>query len=223
MIAAGCAMFISLFLGAVVLTIFELNSLPFIIAMVVVYMLKDRIKENIKGISLKAVGLYFPDQRIDIVDGFYEEKIGESKEKMFFLEEEKIPPEIIKIRHSSRLRSIEEEGKPEDCLVLKKKIILLKNKIDFLHTRRKDISDVSRFNIQNFLRYADDPIEKILTWNRNSQQIEPISVEKVYHINVVLKLTTFQGKKGINVNYKKYRIIIDQKGIKRVLEPEYLF
>ncbi|MFX1381765.1 MAG: hypothetical protein ACFFBP_04910, partial [Promethearchaeota archaeon] len=131
-IAAGFAMFISLFLGFLVLVIFELNSLPFIIAMVVVYMLKDRIKDNIKGISQKAVGFVFPDQRNDIVDGFFGEKIGESKEKVNFIEPEKIPSEIIKIRQSSKIRSIEEEGKPEDCLLFRKEIVLFREKIDSL-------------------------------------------------------------------------------------------
>ncbi|MFX1385255.1 MAG: hypothetical protein ACFFBP_22805, partial [Promethearchaeota archaeon] len=113
-----------------------------------------------------------------------------------------------------------EEGKPEDCLLFRKEIVLFREKIDSLHTRRKDISDVTRFNIQNFLRYADDPFEKIFAWNANNHQIKSINIAKVYHLNVIMKLITFQGKKGINVYFKKYRIIIDQQGIKRVVEPD---
>ncbi|MFX1236873.1 MAG: hypothetical protein ACFE8P_04035, partial [Promethearchaeota archaeon] len=140
-VAAGFAMFISLFLGFLFLAHFEENSFPFIISAVIIYMFKDRVKDAIKGMSQKAAGFFFPDRRIDIIDGFYKEKIGESKEKIIFMENDKIPSEISIIRHSSAKDTIESEGKPEECILFRKKIELYKNKIDKLHTRRKDISD----------------------------------------------------------------------------------
>ncbi|MFW9973184.1 MAG: hypothetical protein ACFFDF_23575, partial [Candidatus Odinarchaeota archaeon] len=72
-VAAGIAMFFSLFFGFLILSYFAMYSIPFIIATGVIYMLKDRIKENIRSMSQKAVGSIFPDQRIDIVDGFNKE------------------------------------------------------------------------------------------------------------------------------------------------------
>jgi len=220
-IAAGLAIFISLFLGFLILTNFEVNSFPFIIGTVVIYILKDRIKDIIKGYSQKAASFLFPDQRIDIMDGFYEEKIGESIEKFYFIEKDKIPPEIFKIRQSSNIHSIEIEGKPEECIIFRKKIILFRKKIDEIHTRRKDISNITRFNIQNFLRYTDDSSKKVLTWNNKIHQLNPIDVSKVYHMNIVMKLTTFHEKYETNMYYKKYRIILNQQGIKQVIEPEF--
>lgn len=220
-IAAGFAIFISLFLGFLILTNFEVNSIPFIIGTVVIYILKDRIKDIIKGYSQKAASFLFPDQRIDIKDGFYGEKIGESIEQVYFVKKEKIPPEVYKLRQSSNIHSIEFEGKPEECIIFRKKIILFKKKIDVLHTRRKDISNISRFNIQNFLRYTDDSSKKVLTWNNKIHQLNPIDVSKVYHINIVMRLTTFHEKHEANTYFKKYRIIINQQGIKRVIEPEF--
>ena len=222
-VAAGFAIFISLFLGFLILTNFEVNSLPFILGTVVIYVLKDRIKDIIKGYSQKAASFLFPDQRIDIIDGFYEEKIGESMEKVYFIDKEKIPPEIFKIRQSSNIYSIEIEGKPEECIIFRKKIVLFKKKIDELHTRRKDISNITRFNIKNFLRYTDDSSKNVLSWNNKTHQLSPIDVSKVYHMNIVMKLTTFHEKNEINTYYKKYRIIINQQGIKKVIEPEFSF
>ena len=54
-VAAGVAMFFSLFFGFLILSFFAMYSIPFIIAIVVIYMLKDRIKDNIRGVSQKAV------------------------------------------------------------------------------------------------------------------------------------------------------------------------
>jgi len=221
-VAAGVAMFFSLFFGFLILSFFAMYSIPFIIATVVIYMLKDRIKDNIRGISQKAVGSLFPDQRIDIVDGFNKEKIGKSKEIVNFKSKDKIPPEILRIRRSSNISSIEERGKPEEVIVYEKKITLFNKKIKQFHTRRQDISDVIRFNVRGFLRYADDPIQFLSKWNINKKKIENINVSKVYHLNLILKLTSFKGKKVKKIHFKKFRVIIDQKGIKRVLEPEFV-
>ncbi|MFX1378316.1 MAG: hypothetical protein ACFFA4_04415 [Promethearchaeota archaeon] len=221
-VAAGIAMFFSLFFGFLILSFFTMYSIPFIIATVVIYMLKDRIKDNIRGVSQRAVGSIFPDQRIDIVDGFNKEKIGESKEIVNFKKKEKIPQEILRIRKSSNINSIEESGKPEQVILYEKKITLFNKKIKQFHIRRNDISDVIRFNVRGFLRYADDPIQIISKWNIDKKKIEDIPVSKVYHLNLVLKLTSFKGKKINKTDYKKYRVIIDQKGIKRVLEPEFV-
>ncbi len=220
-VAAAVAMFFSLFFGYLILSLFPMYSIPFIIATVVIYMLKDRIKENIRGVSQKAVGSMFPDQRIDIIDGFYKEKIGKSIEIVSFKNIDKIAPEILGIRKSSNISSIEEGGKPEDVILYEKKITLFNKKINHFHTRRKDISDVIRFNVRGFLRYADDPIQFISKWNVDKKKIENIPVSKVYHLNLVLKLTSFKEKKVNKIHYKKFRVIIDQKGIKSVLEPEF--
>ena len=220
-VAAGIAMFFSLFFGFLILSFFPLYSIPFIIGSVVIYMLKDRIKDNIRGFSKKAVGSLFPDQRIDIVDGFNKEKIGKSKEIVNFKSKDKIPQEILRIRRASNISSIEERGKPEEVIVYEKKITLFNKKIKQFHTRRKDISDVIRFNIRDFLRYADDPIQFFSKWNVDKNKIENIPVSKVYHFNLVLKLISFKGKKIKQIRFKKFRVIIDQKGIKRVLEPEF--
>jgi len=220
-ITAGFAMFLSLLLGLILLLFFNVNDIPFILGIVVIYMLKDRVKDIFRNSSQKALGLYFPDARTDIIDVFFKEKIGVSKEKVIFLNWEKIPIEILKIRESSNISPIEKEGKPEVCILHTKKIKLFRQKIDKHHTRQKDISDVFRFNVTDFLKYADDPIRTELNWNEKKNQIELVPVSKVYHLNLVIKLTTFDKRKPSDVYFKKYRVILDQKGIKNVMEIKF--
>jgi len=220
-IAAGLAMFLSLLLGLILLLFFNVNDIPYILGLVVIYMLKDRIKDIIHNSSQKALGLFFPDARVDIIDGFFKEKIGVSKEKVLFLNWEKIPVEVLKIRESSNISPIEKEGKPEVCILHKKKITLFRQRIDKHHTRQKDISDVIRFNITDFLKYADDPVRPVLNWNENKNQVELVPVSKFYHLNLILKLTTFDKRKPSSVYFKKYRVILDQKGIRNVMEIKF--
>ncbi|MFX1477681.1 MAG: hypothetical protein ACFFCI_06085, partial [Promethearchaeota archaeon] len=73
----------------------------------------------------------------------------------------------------------------------------------------------------DFLRYADDAIQVLSKWNMEKKKIEEIPISKVYHLNLVLKLTLYKGKKVSKIYFKKFRIIIDQNGIKRVLEPSF--
>lgn len=219
-VAAGLAMFLSLFFGLLFLSNFAQNSLPFITVAVVIYMLKDRIKDNIRGMSQKAVGVYFPFKRVDIIDEFYQKTIGESKEKVNFLKDKDIPHEILNIRTSSHQSALEKEGKPEVVLQYKQKITLLNDEIEKIHKRKKDLSNILRFNIKEFLRYADDPIQYELLWNGTKRKVEEIAVAKVYHLNIVLKMTSYEGKKLKDTNFKKFRVILDQNGIKRIEEPE---
>ena len=52
------------------------------------------------------------------------------------------------------------------------------------------------------------------------RKFESIPISKVYHLNVIFKLSSFKGKNIDQIYFKKIRIILDQNGIKRVLEPE---
>ncbi|MHA1149773.1 MAG: hypothetical protein ACTSR8_16175 [Promethearchaeota archaeon] len=219
-IAAGLAMFFSLFFGFLFLSAYEVTSITFIIGTVVIYMLKDRIKENVRGISNKAIGLFLPDKRVEIMDAFYKKVIGEIKEKASFLHEKQIPPEIMQIRSSSNISPLEKEGKPEVVLAYWQMISLYNDKIDTFHSRKKNLSNIIRFNIRRFLDYADDPIQYELLWNETKKTVEEIPVSRVYHINIILKMSSFKGKKIKRIHFKKFRVIFDQKGILRIEEPE---
>jgi hypothetical protein len=220
-IAEAIAMFLSLFLGFILLTNFVEYSLPFIIFAVVIYMLKERIKDNAKAISDKALGLVFPDKRHEIVDQFYQKRIGISKEKVNFVNWEDIPSEILKIRRSSNESPLEEKGKPEKVLFYNQKISLHNREIDKIHTRKHDLSNIIRFNIRSFLKYMDDPIELIFHLSDEKGKVNQIGIANVYHINVIYKLTSFKGTEQEEIDYDKFRVILDQKGIKRVEEPQF--
>jgi hypothetical protein len=220
-IAEAVAMFLSLFLGYVLLENFVEYSLPFILLAVVIYMLKERIKDNAKAISDKAMGLVFPDMRHEIYDEFYEEQIGVSKEKVTFVKWEDTPQEILKIRRASNVSPLEEKGKPEKILFYNQKITLFNKEIDRIHTRKHNLSNILRFNIRQFLKYMDDPMEYVSYWNDDTRNVKEIGIANVYHLNVVYKLTSFEGTDQEEIIYDKFRVIMDQKGIKRVEEPEF--
>lgn len=220
-IAEGVAMFFSLFLTFAIVSNFIEYSLPFILGVIVVYMLKERLKDNAKLISDKVLGLVFPDKRHEIIDEFYQQKIGLSKEMVSFLEGENIPSEILKIRRSSNQSPLEEKGKPEKVLSYRQKITLLNREIEEIHTKKSSLTNIIRFNTRDFLKYMDDPYEPISRWNSKKSELASLDISNVYHLNVIYKLTSFKGTKDEEVYFDKFRIILDQNGIKRVEDAQF--
>ncbi|MHA1340139.1 MAG: hypothetical protein ACTSRZ_10305 [Promethearchaeota archaeon] len=218
-IAAGAAMFVSLFLGLMIANRFEQNSIPYILALIVVYMLKDRIKENIRALSNKALGIVFPHRKYNIIDEYKNIKIGTSRETMQFMKEEEVPEQIIKIRKASSKTKIEYLGKPEEIILYRKKITLYNDKIEKIHRRHGNLSEIIRFNVREMIRYADDPYQKELIFDPKKQEIIEQSLPKVYHLNIIFHLRVNPKITKKKVYYKKVRVILDQNGIKRVVEP----
>lgn len=218
-LAAGIAMFLSLILGFWISSLFEQGSMYFILALVIAYMLKDRVKESIKNWSNKIVMHIFPDRRFEIIDSDGKNRIGFMRETMRFVQPDDVPPEIWQIRHGTDLATLEQEGKPEKVLRYTKEVKIFTKKIFEIHPRHGDIFDIMRFNIHNMIEYADDPEHTDHVWNLQSKQVENVKCAKVYHLNLVLKLHAIDDGGHEQILYKRVRVILDQRGIKRLQEP----
>ncbi|MHA1672067.1 MAG: hypothetical protein ACTSYI_00440 [Promethearchaeota archaeon] len=220
-LAAGVAMFFSIMLGFLVVDRVTENSYVYITLLIVIYMLKDRFKDWIRLASNKFVQKYFPDRKFYIFDSARQNKIGNCKESMRFLQHSQIPQDIINFRERSAKTPIEHEGKPETVFKYVKTVTLHTNKIKESHKRHGDVNDIIRFNVKHFLQYADDPISKEVLWNSTTTQIQSVECAKVYHLNAIMKLrTTSEVPGSVSMYYKKIRVILDQNGILRVTEHD---
>jgi hypothetical protein len=217
-LAAGIAMFISLLLGLWISQLFN-QEFMYVLALVIAYMFKDRIKESIKNWSNKVVSHIFPDRRYEIIDSDGKNRIGFMRETMRFVRSEEVPPEIWQIRHGTDLVTLEQEGKPEKVLRYSKQVRIFTKKIFDIHPRHGDIFDIMRFNIRNMIEYADDPEHIDNVWNLQSKKVENVKCAKVYHLNLVLKLHAMDDGGHEQILYKRVRVILDQRGIKRLQEP----
>ncbi len=216
-VAAGLAMFFSALLGFFIVSQFQDQEWAYVVALVIVYMLKDRIKENTRALFKGIVQKYYPDRSFEIYDKNNKMKIGSCKEIAEFIKWGDIPNEILQIREASHKSMIEREGKPEIVLKYSKLIELHTIKISENHKRHLNINDIIRFNIKNFLQYEDDPISNEEFWDPQENKVINIPCAKVYHLNIIFKMKMPNKQ----IKYKKIRVILDQKGIKEVLEPTF--
>nr|MDO8112763.1 hypothetical protein [Candidatus Sigynarchaeota archaeon] len=176
----------------VIVTLLLLNqiaqySAAFILILIIAYALKDRIKVLINTVGERMLAKWVSDKKYDIVDTLKKEKIGFCTESARFIKLDQVPDEVIKIRNKDRTSILEKEFTQENVILYRKHIKLYTEKITHIHERHKNINDVLRINIKNFLAYAWEPEEKILYFNSAEKKLVDVSVPIEYHFNMVLQ------------------------------------
>ncbi|NMC07914.1 MAG: hypothetical protein GYA24_22090 [Candidatus Lokiarchaeota archaeon] len=192
-------------------------SLPFVLATLIFYAIKDRIKVLFLALGERITNKMIPDKVYDIVDSLKKkEKIGTVKESVQFIKLDKVPDEVIQMRNNDRASVIEMESSEENVLLYRKHIQLDTGRITHLHERHKNITDALKINIKNFLSYAWDPEENILYFNAATGRLEEIPVPIRYHINMVLSQSYTDSKNVEKTRYKRIRVVFEKDGIDNV-------
>lgn len=205
-IAAGIAMVIATAVTLWAGHRYGSTSIPFVLAIVVGYMAKDRIKDWLKYIFSKKMTRWFADLKTDILDPANDSKIGVCKHAFSFIPEKNIPQDITKARRQNTSPDfwlMENVIKYEKSVFLKPRLIL-KN-----HTRLRNVTDIIRFNIHKFLERMDEPYEIRRAIDPSTGEISEFKCARVYHINIILLLEE---------KMRRMRLVVDQNGIKRIEE-----
>ncbi|MCZ4696187.1 hypothetical protein DWB61_16245 [Ancylomarina euxinus] len=209
-IAAGMAMII----GAALTFIFQKSlggfTIPLYIALVIIYMLKDRIKDLTRHYLVGKINKRFFDHKTIIrVKG--DEKIGWCKESFDFVSEDSVPLRVMKHRNRSRIIDIESRGVGEKIVFYRKLLRLDQKALDnsYGNYNITGVVDIIRFNVSRFIQKMDNP--EIPLYYMNGDEFEKLSGEKVYFMNMVLRF-----KLDDETAYRRYRIIFNRRGIKKV-------
>ena len=215
--AAGIAMALSLALGLWIAGIFtNQQSLSFLLALVIAYMVKDRTKEIIRNYSNRLLRRFFPDRKFEILDSVKSETIGWVQDTVRYVSPPAVPEEVRKRRSQHDANIIEAKGKPEEILLYEKEVTLDTGTIRKLYARNRDINNIIRFNVRKIIQYADDPFYIEELWHPEAGKIKKIRCAKVYHLNLVLGLKNLSRKKAKDEFSKHVRVILNQKGIVRI-------
>jgi hypothetical protein len=216
-IAAGLAMLFAVIATIYAQSRFSLNSWPFVFILVVSYIFKDRIKDWLKVLFSRSMVKWISDREVEVLDPLNDKKIGVLKEAFSFISSSAVPGDISKIRNVDNITSIDEDGKPERIFKHEKKVVLFPGKILKFHERRKDMTDIMRFNIGGFTAHADDSIARHRYLEGENGDIETAICPRVYHVNVIVKYVQGLGQNE-KINYDRIRIILSKDGIARIEE-----
>ena len=183
---------------------------PLFIALVISYMLKDRIKELTRyylGGKLKK-RLFDHKNTIQVKNS---KKIGWCKESFDFLSEDIVPKKVLKIRNRSQIMQVENRGANEKIILYRKLIRLNRKKLNKAFTQYEitGINDIIRFNISRFIKNMDN--SKVPVYILKGDDFEHIMGDKLYYLNLIMK---FQYEE--QSDYSRYRIVFNRNGIKKV-------
>ncbi|MFA6335008.1 MAG: hypothetical protein WCX48_05545 [Bacteroidales bacterium] len=186
-------------------------TMPLFVALVVSYMLKDRIKELIRYYFAHKKSRRFFDNVTTV--SINDHVLGWSKEGVDFIMQKRVPREVMNIRDRTPLLESENRNSIEK-IILYRKLVQLDRKVlnDNSQYYISGINDIFRFNLSSFLLKTDDP-EVPLFILSEEDDYEEISGSKVYYLNFVIQL-----KFGETEEYKRYRVIFNRTGIKEVEE-----
>jgi hypothetical protein len=198
---------------------FEQYSVAFILVTLIGYALKDRIKVVFNILGERLLNKMIPDKVYDIVDTLKKkETIGTVKEIMQFIKLDKVPGEVLEIRNKDRTSAIEQAHALETVIFYRKQITINTSKITHIHERHKNITDVLKINIKNFLNYAWDPEEEILYFNSEKKELLKVPIPIRYHVNMVLQHVYKDNKEMVRNRFKRIRVVIEKDGIDTVEE-----
>ncbi|MCX8059377.1 MAG: hypothetical protein N3A58_08185 [Spirochaetes bacterium] len=212
-IAAGFSMLL-----ATIFTIYSQNkfgypasiSLNFtsiiLLIIVLIYIMKDRLKDFLKFYLLVKLKKYIYNYNINIVDN-NKKIIAKMKEGIWFFKSSQINKKRIKLYNFLKTSFMNQS---DFDIIHYRKVIKIRNKLikNFLqYYEIKGIDDIIRFSFQNFTSKMDDPEKDILILNEINK-LEKVKTLKTYFIYLVVNYTY---KKSSETDY--YSIEINRNGI----------
>ncbi len=193
-----------------------LGGIAVIVAFVVAYVLKDRIKEISRVRFKKGLFGNLPDYFYNI---YYTNNmkhkffVGDMNESVKFVrKKEDIPNEIYKIREQGDLWDEEDQF---DILFYRKSVELDPFAIQQVRPHFVSVKHIIRFSIRRFLTRLDDPIQIYLSLNKKGS-VQEIGMPKVYYIGVALKFTSHERVDSSGFNY--HVLVVDKNGLVRIDE-----
>jgi hypothetical protein len=215
--AAAMAMFLYLMAFIWQGSIFVINSFPFVLITVILYVIKDRLKEELKNLSYKHVFRWFPDYTTEIALPSGKPVIGKVHESFSFIDEQQVPFEIQQLRNQGFHTYLEMIKRQEEVIYFKKKVFVYERKD--VDAPLQGLSIIFRFNLKGFFTKGSDPYEPYTTIDSETLELIHTLLPKVYHINIILKNTYSQANMWDKVEFKKVRIVADTDGVKRIESP----
>ncbi len=213
-LATGISMCLYVMLLVFNSTFLVINSISFLVITVLMYILRDRMKELLKTFFHKQAFKWFPDYMTHIVNPYSGKKIGILKESVSFLQESDIPEEIIKRRNKDFQKDPLLGTLHEEVIYYKKQMVLTRNP-ELLKSRRKKLHNIFLFNIHALVHKASDAFETVLFLDMKKDTLREEDFPKVYHLNVIMKNSISRAEKE-KAEIKDFRVVIDKRGIKRV-------
>jgi hypothetical protein len=180
------------------------------------YVLKDRMKEVLREYVWERVSRFFPDNKLTIFDPTKGIDVGRCHERLRYLTKAQVPADVLRVRNASHAIDLDQERK-ETVVVYRNDLKLYAREILSEHQRRTHIKHILRFGVEDLLARLDNPTAKVQFYDAESKIFCRLRAPKVYHLNVVFKLTRWDDHDRLELpQYTRIRVVLDKNGIHRI-------
>ncbi len=181
-------------------------TLPLFVALVISYMLKDRIKDLLRYYFAHKLGNKYYDKKALISIG--KTKVGSIKEGFDFISEKKIPSEVKTLRENSSFVDGESGIFEEKILLYRQRLTLDENALAVKDQYpREGVNEILRLHLNRFTHKMDNPQVNVDTMDEDGN-VSQFKVQKIYYVNIVFQLV-HDGA----VEYRQFRISMSREGV----------
>ena len=188
-------------------------------ALIMAYILKDRIKELGRS-YLQLRGVFkIPDNSNEInfrtADG-EKRNIGVVKEDSSFQPKRRLPEDIIALRERKSEEHIDPEELYRSVLHYRKKIHLNSRSLIELPQPIMALHDILRLSVSSYTARLDESLHRTQVLNERGA-VEEILMPKVYHLDIILKYSNSDSSEKSATNVYDYiRLYINKEGLIRI-------
>ena len=212
--AAGIAMAFAVFVTIFASRMFVVESLSWVILIVLAYIAKDRIKDLLRSFLIRIIPSLVADHIENLIDPTLDQKVGVSRSRARFCRPDQIPELVTRLRNM-RADVFKNIIPPEDVLHYHKTIRFNSLKIRNHHKRLESLTEIIRLKMDYWFTNMDDPANRLFCMR--DEAVTTITANRVYHVNLIVRLTDC-NQPGKHQSLFRYRITLTREGILRI-EP----
>ncbi len=208
-LAAGISMIFATVIAFSVQQKFGNFTMPLFVALVVSYMLKDRIKELTRYYFAHRIGDKYFDHKI--VMNMSNTEIGWAKESVDFIPERNVPEEIIKRRNRPDILEATYKGGAEKVILYKMHMHINRDKLNTISPYFfSGVNSIIRFNVSHLLRNMDNPELNLFASDKNDA-FKVIKGKKYYYLSLIIQKKNERQNELIH-----YRLVLTRDGIQSI-------
>lgn len=182
-------------------------TIPLFFALVVSYMLKDRIKDLGRYYFAHKFSRFYFDYKIKI--SLNKLFIGWSKEAMDFIPSNRVPKDVYNCLNRSPIEEVNGRNSNEQVILFKKLVRLKRSNLDkSIQYSTLGMNEIIRINLSYFTQKMDDPNVPLFALEE-SDSFTVLRGEKFYSLNLIMQI---QDKN--QSEFHRYRVLLNRDGIK---------
>ncbi|MBB6482176.1 hypothetical protein [Spirochaeta isovalerica] len=211
--AAAVAMTFAVVASILSLRWFDSGSVYWAIIAVIAYILKDRMKDGLRIFFTRFIPRFIADKVQIIIDPRSGVACGKTKERIFHRSIDTVPSAVQTLRYKNK-DVLLKELVSEDIIQYQKTFVINSNRLLSEHKRISSLNDIMRLDMRQWFYRMDTDRE--FRMHYNGETLNTVKIDRLYHFTIILGMSEVYS--GIEEELKRYRIVANSNGIKRIDE-----